>query len=258
VPATDAILPRIATVAMWVVLRTERFPFARRADTAPAARIAAVTRFARQERQALADELTAVGPDAPTLCTGWTARDLAAHVVLRERNPLASAGIVVKQLSGLNRRRLQRLASREYPKLVEMLRHPPAWSAVSNPLLDEATNLVEMYIHHEDVRRAQPGWQARTLSPELQAALWERVKRTAKLSLRRFRAPVVVQSPDHGRITAGMDGGAADRPGGAEVLVQGAPSELLLFLTGRQDHAVVEVSGPPDTAARLRRARLGL
>lgn len=40
---------------------------------------------AKRERLLLADLLEAAGPDAPTLCEGWNARDLAAHVVVRER-----------------------------------------------------------------------------------------------------------------------------------------------------------------------------
>ncbi|MGD0448569.1 MAG: maleylpyruvate isomerase family mycothiol-dependent enzyme [Candidatus Dormibacteria bacterium] len=40
-----------------------------------------------QERRELCDLLIQVGPDAPTLCEGWTTSDLAAHLVLRERFP---------------------------------------------------------------------------------------------------------------------------------------------------------------------------
>ena len=36
--------------------------------------------WVRAERHGIADDLLAVGPDAGTLCAGWTARDLAAHV----------------------------------------------------------------------------------------------------------------------------------------------------------------------------------
>ena len=42
---------------------------------------------AAAERSALCDTLLAVGPDAPTLCTPWLTRDLAAHLVLREHRP---------------------------------------------------------------------------------------------------------------------------------------------------------------------------
>src|SRR5690349_11008507 len=51
--------------------------------------------FARTERAALCDLLVTVGPDAPTLCEGWTTRDLAAHLAVRDRRPDAAAGIVL-------------------------------------------------------------------------------------------------------------------------------------------------------------------
>lgn len=41
--------------------------------------------YAREERAALAALLEDSGPDGPTLCEGWLTRDLAAHLVLRER-----------------------------------------------------------------------------------------------------------------------------------------------------------------------------
>ena len=50
--------------------------------------------LAQLERGRLCDLLLEVGPDAPTLCEGWTAADLAAHLVIRERKPLAAPGIV--------------------------------------------------------------------------------------------------------------------------------------------------------------------
>src|SRR5690606_1471098 len=43
---------------------------------------------ASRERAALCDLLSRLGPDQPTLCEGWTTRDLAAHLLLRERRPL--------------------------------------------------------------------------------------------------------------------------------------------------------------------------
>src|ERR1700754_3004842 len=49
------------------------------------ATILAMSRFVRSERQKLADLFASLGPDAPTMCTGWATRDLAAHLVIRER-----------------------------------------------------------------------------------------------------------------------------------------------------------------------------
>src|ERR1700751_191885 len=49
---------------------------------------------AQRERAALVEILRAVGPDAPTLCEGWTTRDLVAHLVVRERRPDPLPGLV--------------------------------------------------------------------------------------------------------------------------------------------------------------------
>ena len=50
------------------------------------------TRHARAERASLCDLLAEVGPDAPTLCEGWTTALLAAHLVVRERRPDGGPG----------------------------------------------------------------------------------------------------------------------------------------------------------------------
>ena len=52
-----------------------------------------MTTPATLERRRFADALLEVGPDAPTLCDGWSTRDLAAHVVLRDRRPDAAGGL---------------------------------------------------------------------------------------------------------------------------------------------------------------------
>ena len=43
----------------------------------------------------LSDLLDDLGPDQPTLCEGWTTSAMAAHLVVRERQPLAMPGILV-------------------------------------------------------------------------------------------------------------------------------------------------------------------
>ena len=47
------------------------------------------------ERKQLADLLDELGPDAPTLLSPWTTRDLASHLVLRERDFVAAPGLVI-------------------------------------------------------------------------------------------------------------------------------------------------------------------
>ena len=94
------------------------------ADTAASAPNA----VARAERRGLCDLLLEVGPDAPTLCTGWTTRDLAAHLVVRESRPDASLGIVLPPLSGWTHRVQSGAARLDYAELVdaETLARPDA------------------------------------------------------------------------------------------------------------------------------------
>lgn len=207
-------------------------------------------RYARSEREALADLFLALGPDAPTIDDGWLTRDLAAHLVLRERRPDAAGGILLRPLRGYAERVRLALAARPFPELVEMVRYPPWWSPVSNPVTDGLANSVEFFVHHEDVRRAQPGWRPRVLPAGHQAALWRRVVPFARLALRRFRGAVLLQAPGVGEATAGA--------GGDRVRLVGEPGELLLFVTGRQRVARVQVEGPAPVADRLRAARLGI
>jgi uncharacterized protein (TIGR03085 family) len=211
----------------------------------------AVPRYAAKERDALADALLDAGPDAPTLCEGWTARDLAAHIVLRDRRPDAIPGVLIKSLSGWTER-VQRgyRDGHEYPELVGLVRHAPRWSPLSLPQLDEAANTLEFFVHVEDVRRAEPGWQPRPLDPGLVGALWRRVPGLARLNLRRIDATVRVVAPGHGAVTVGN--------GEPAVTVSGDPGELVLFFYGRQLATRVDVTGPESLTSKLRGARFGL
>jgi len=204
--------------------------------------------FARTERSALADALLAAGPNAPTLCDGWVTRDLAAHLVVRERRPDAAAGIMIKALAGHLRKVQDGVAAGDYPQLVGKVRTPAA--LVRPGFMEEAVNLVEFFIHHEDVRRAAPGWTPRALDGGYEAALGGRVRSSARLSARRFPARIAVRAPGVEPFTVGA--------GGEELTVAGPPGELLLFFTGRQSAADVEITGPDALAERLRGARLGI
>ncbi|MFD6567413.1 TIGR03085 family metal-binding protein [Micromonospora profundi] len=207
-------------------------------------------RYARAERQSLADLLLALGPDAPTINEGWATRDLAAHLVLRERRPDAAGGLLLPPLRAYAERVRLQIAARPYPELVTQVRRPPVWSPVSNPLTDELVNTVEFFIHHEDVRRAAPGWQPRELSNGLEATLWKRAAPLARMRLRRFPADLYVQAPGYGEISTGR--------GGEPLRLVGAPGELTLFLSGRQRVARVQLDGPAASAQQLRNASLGM
>jgi uncharacterized protein (TIGR03085 family) len=206
--------------------------------------------YARAERAAFCDLVTALGPDAPTLCEGWTTRDLTAHLVVRERRPDASLGILLRPFAGHTRRVQDETARKPFDELVGLVRNPSPLSFGGLGPLDRLFNTSEFFIHHEDVRRAQPGWESRPLPPELARQLWSGTTGPAKLALRRYPAAVVLDAGSYGEARAGR--------GGDEVRVTGDPGELALFLSGRQRAARVEVTGPEALAERLRTSRLGI
>ncbi|MBF9133558.1 TIGR03085 family protein [Plantactinospora sp. S1510] len=207
-------------------------------------------RYADSERRSLADLLSTLGPDAPTIIPDWTARELAAHLVIRERRPDAAAGIVLRPLRTHTERVLGAMAAKPYPEVVDLFRRPPRWSPMTLRPVDELANLTEFFVHHEDLRRAQPGWQPRELAGGYRGALWKRIPTMARMSLRRFPAALLIQAPDHGETSAGA--------GGEQVRLVGAPGELTMFLFGRQRVARVQLVGPPALTDRLRNANLGV
>ncbi|WP_280235368.1 TIGR03085 family metal-binding protein [Nocardia cyriacigeorgica] len=192
--------------------------------------------MARRERLALADAMIAAGPDASTLCGTWTVRDLAAHLVVRERRPDAAPGILIKQLAGYLDRVQAAAARRPFPELVEQVRSGPPWWSPLRPV-DALANLSEMFIHHEDVRRAGDEWEPRALPPADQDQLWTLLRRTAKMSYRNCPVGVVLETPDGRRVTART-------AGDEEVVLCGEPAELLLHAFGR-DQVRIEASGEP-------------
>ncbi len=205
---------------------------------------------AQDERLALCALLTELGPDQPTLCTGWQTSDLAAHLVLRERRPDAGAGVAGGPLAGYTRRVQARLSSRTpYAALIQLIRTgPPRLSVFGLPGADEKLNLVEYFVHHEDVRRAQPDYKPREISGELADILWSRLG-MARLMLR--KAPVGVELARTGSSESG-DGrvritAKARTP---VVTVTGTPAELTMWTMGRTGAADVRLDGSdPDVAA---------
>ncbi|WP_210587423.1 TIGR03085 family metal-binding protein [Streptomyces sp. GESEQ-35] len=200
--------------------------------------------FAKRERLLLADLLEAEGPDAPTLCEGWRARDLAAHVVVRERRPDAAGGILIKQLAPRLERVMAEFSAKPYEELIQLIRTgPPRFSPFALKQLDEMSNTIEYYVHTEDVRRAQPDWTPRELDPVFQDALWSRLERSARLMGRGVPTGLVLRRPDGQTAVA--------HRGTPVVTVTGTPSELLLFAYGRQSAAKVELEGEEDAITKL-------
>ena len=218
--------------------------------------------YARDERLALCSTLTEVGPDAPTLCAGWTARDLAAHLVLREHRVDAAAGIPGGPLARHTARVQQRLAGRRsFPDLIATIRNgPPKLSPWAIPGLDERANTVEFFVHHEDVRRGQPDWKPRDLPAGLSDELWGRLK-LARFVLRKVRIGVeYAREDDPAGNGDGSSGGAAPsyrmpiHRGTPVVTVIGTPAELTLFTAGRRRAAQVRMDGTETAISMVSQA----
>ncbi|OPF73583.1 TIGR03085 family protein [Streptomyces antioxidans] len=206
---------------------------------------------AKRERLLLADLLDGAGPGAPTLCEGWSTRDLAAHLVVRERRPDAAAGVLVKPLAARLARVQEEFAARPYEELLQLFRTgPPRMSPFALKQVDEAANGFEFYVHAEDVRRARPDWTPRELDPVFADALWSRIERGARIFGRRSPVGLVLRRPD-GRT-------AVAHRGTPVVTVTGEPGELALFLTGRQESARVELEGDKEAVAAAHEANLGI
>ncbi len=212
--------------------------------------------YARNERLALCALLDETGPHAATLCEGWTTLDLAAHLVLREHRPDASIGILGGPLAGYTRRTQETIASRTpYPELITAIRNgPPLLSVFALPGVDERANVIEYFVHHEDVRRAQPDWEPRDLTPGLSELLWQRL-RAARFMLR--NAPVGIEFVRDDQSPAGPGGPPVRITAKAKipvVTVTGPPAELTMWALGRTGAARVRLDGGQADVQALRAA----
>ena len=201
------------------------------------------------ERARLADALAAAGPAAPTLCGGWTTRDLAAHLVARERRPDSTPGLLLSSLSGWTERVRRGYAARPYHELVGLVRSgPPRTSPFALPGVDRVANLTEHFVHCEDVLRGSGAPAApHRPPPAVVDALWGVLRVRARSLVGRAGVPVVLATP----------GGREHRVGsGPAVRLVGEPGELVLVAFGRGAHAAVRREGDEAALAALEAADL--
>jgi uncharacterized protein (TIGR03085 family) len=189
-----------------------------------------------RERLQLCDLLDELGPDAPTLCVGWTTSDMAAHLVLREHF----------RRWGDDRRAAAK--AKGYSYLVSRLRAgaPAPWRI---PGVRTLANGLEYFIHHEDVRRAN-GRAPRDDIPDVEDLSWRMsgfLGRRLARAVRSFGIELV--SADGRRRAFGPE---------AKAVMSGPPTELVLYLAGRRSAANVGLSGPDDAVAAVERAQTKL
>lgn len=203
--------------------------------------------FAETERQHLADTFRSVGPDAPTLCEGWDAHDLAAHLYVRERQPLAAGGMFVDALGS---RLDNAMAAQKARPFEDVVADWEAGPGNLNPikLVDGLMNTAEHFAHHEDVRRGDGVARPREFSQEVNRELEAALRRMAPMLLRGSSKPVIL-TPIGGRPIVVSGKNVVAERGDDVVRVTGQPGELLLWVFGR-DAVEVDCEGPVDTVSR--------
>ena len=204
------------------------------------------------ERAQLSDLFDELGPEAPTLLAPWTTRDIAAHLVLRERDYLAGPGLVLPGVwRRLAERRRTALALRDFGWLSARFRSGPPAGFFRIGWVRRVPNLNEFFVHHEDVRRAN-GRGPRANEHAMDEALWRNVSRAPWFLARRLHGAGLELA------WAGTARRVRVRRGEPIAHIAGPPGELLLYLFGRQGAAHVEVSGPDVAVDAVRRARFGM
>ncbi|WP_328700023.1 TIGR03085 family metal-binding protein [Corynebacterium lizhenjunii] len=206
--------------------------------------------FSSSERARMVSLFEQLGPEAPTLCEGWTTRDLLAHLWVRENKVLAATGMFVPALAGRLDKEMDAARARDYQELCA------AWgrgAGRTSPVryLDNIVNTAEHFVHHEDIRRANPDHvdaQPREFSRVVEDKLHRALRTLAPRLLGKSRQPVVLYPEGWERIVLADKHGVADT-GNAVVSVHGPVGELLLFVFGR-DAAQVRIEG--DAAAIVR------
>ncbi|MDQ3737998.1 MAG: TIGR03085 family metal-binding protein [Actinomycetota bacterium] len=210
-----------------------------------------MTTPAQSERRLLCDLMLQVGPDAATLCGDWSTRDLAAHLVVRERRPDGAIGILVGPLAGYAEKVRAQEAERDFDEIIERVRQgPPRWSPTHLDGVDRFVNTIEFFIHHEDVRRAQDRWAPRDLDDDLQDDLYSTLSRGARMLARKAPAGLVLEAPGRDAIVANRD-----EP---KVMASGPVGELALFIYGRQRHSGAKLSGAADAVTAIQSASFGV
>lgn len=192
------------------------------------------------ERAALAEAFAASDPTAPTLCEGWNAGRLLAHLVMRERSLFGTVADLASQRPPGREKHLSRLAgttatSQGYAALIQRFADgPPRWSPMS--WAGEALNLTEYVIHHEDLRRGTGVLPApRELPREEGQAILKRLPLFARMAYRRTPVEVALVTADGDRLVV--------KKGTDRVEIVGTPVELALYVSGRQRAADVQLNG---------------
>jgi len=164
---------------------------------------------------------------------------------------VGAPGIVLPPLAFLTERRMHNVALADFAHLVGRVRRPAPWAPARMPQLDKALNTLEFFVHHEDIRRARPGWTRRGLPVGEQKQLWKAIGYAGRGLVRPSGVPVAIRWEETGVETT-------LRRGEKPVMLTGDPGEITLFLFGRDQVSGLAFDGPAPHVTRLRQAALGL
>lgn len=195
-------------------------------------------------REHLVAAFRQVPPTAPTVCEGWQARHLAAHVVLRERSMLRLGRTLAagRDLAFEEGEQITDLAS--YEALIAKVAQGPG--KLSPMEWSPAINTLEFEVHAMDVERGVRVPETPTQLAEPTASrLWSSVRTMARLRFARADSRGGV-----GVIFVVTDGPrAALARGDQSAVVTGTVAELALVASGRARVSLATVTGP-DRAAQ--------
>lgn len=203
--------------------------------------------LARRERLALCDLALTLDSSAPTLCGDWDLSSLLAHLIVRERRLLSAGGIIIPKLARFTERAMADEAAAGVPAMVQRLRSPLR-TPYALPIVERFAQTMEYFVHHEDIRRAQPGWEPRSLPAEDVDELWSLLSRSGGFLGRGLPVPTVIARSDR------PDARATFKKGPDPVVVTGPVGELVMWVYGRSAVVDLRFDGPPEAVARVQAA----
>lgn len=187
------------------------------------------------ERRDLADLLQTLAPDqwaAPSLCTGWSVRDVVAHLLSYEElslpRLLATFALAPVRHGSINDQRLAAYADRSPDDLLKLLRESLEPRGLTRGF-GGGIALTDGLVHHQDIRRALD--LPRDVPQERLMPVLDFAVRAPRLPARRLARGLRLQAVDLGW-THG-DGPSVTGPGEA----------LLMAVTGR-GQALSDLTGP--------------
>lgn len=196
-------------------------------------------RWDQVELAALLATLRATEPRTPTVCEGWEARHMAAHLYLRKHRPWRA--YTQGEASELAELAEEAADPARYATLIDEFAAPAARltpMALAEGPLGNLTNHLEYVIHHEDVRRGAGPVEPYARSADQNDAIFGALGAFSRMGLKQVPVGVVLVVPGGRRKVV--------RKAPDSVAVIGAPVELALVVSGRRRAADVEVVGADD------------